>query len=573
MFSKVSIYLSIIIAVATGCGEAARNSSDGEGGRMYGGVLKISETEHYQTIYPYSVTDAVSALISNQIYEGLVRFDMFDLTIRPNLSMNWEADHSGTVYTFHLKKGVKFQDDPCFPEGKGREVKAKDFKYSFELLCTHKTNNYNFHFTFKNLIKGAAEYYEASANGKPSFDMEGIKVIDDYTLQLTLSKPSASFMYVLASPAAVVVPKEAVEKYGDKLYVGTGPFIFTSSSDSTRVILKKNPNYHRTDSLGNRLPFLDSIVINFMSTKRMELDAIENGEVDVVNGLPSEEVREIVEKQIVELQKPHAKYVLERTPEMASNYYEFNLTKKPFNDIKVRQAFCYAIDKNKIIEQVLKGEAYAPGIYGISPPAFKGYDIYKITGYDYNPNKARKLLAEAGYADGKGFPSITMEVNSGGLKNTNVAVVVQKQLYDGLGIKVDIEVVPLAKKLDDEKYARPELTRAGWLADYPSPESFLWMFYGIPVPKTTADPSYPNTTRYQNPEFDKLFETGRWAPTKEDSYRAFSKAEQLMMNDAPIIVMWYDENYRLIQSKVKNFPANPIRYRNCAEVYLNNTIK
>ncbi|MCC6690095.1 MAG: ABC transporter substrate-binding protein, partial [Bacteroidia bacterium] len=108
----------------------------------------------------------------------------------------------------------------------------------------------------------------------------------------------------------------------------------------------------------------------------------------------------------------------------------------------------------------------------------------------------------------------------------------------------------------------------GWVADYPSPESFLWMFCGTTIPPSLDKPSFPNTTRYKNSEFDMLFEKGRTAKTKEESYLYFSQAEQVMMNDAPIMMLWYDENYRLIKSRVKKLPANPIRYRDCSEVYL-----
>lgn len=581
MFYKPSIIRQICLftGVITGLfiiscsgGASRRSHEPAKGNRVYGGTFTISETDDYQTLYPIALADAVSSFLANQIYEGLVKFSVNDLSVNPGIAEKWEIDPSGTTYTFHLKKGVYFHDDECFPDGKGRELKASDVKYSFELLCSQSPDNVNFASSFKNNVKGAVEYYEASAKGKPASGLEGVKVIDDYTVQIILQVPSTSFLYILASPIASIVPKEGVEKYGNELHVGTGPFMFgVNDKKAGNVVLLRNPNYHGVDSLGNQLPFVDSLVMKILGTKSAQLEAFEKGEVDVVLGLPSESVRSLVEKQIEQFKNKTVGYILERTPEMASNYYEFNLTRPPFDDVRVRKAFSYAINRNKIIDDVLKGEAYGPGIYGVSPPSFKEYDITKVKGYDYNPDMANKLFYESGYKDKKTFPVVKVVLNSGGAKNTKVALEIQKQLMDVLGIRVDFEVKTLAQKLEDAKYARADILRAGWLADYPNPESFLWMFYGAPVPESLDKPSFPNTTRYKNPEFDKLFEKGRTARTRDESYMYFAQAEQVMMNDAPIMMLWYDENYRLIKSRVKRLPANPIRYRDCSEVYLQDT--
>ncbi len=553
-------------------GGGKKKQLPGKGGRLYGGTLTISETEECESLFPISVSDAVSVFVTNQIYEGLVKFNMRDLTIRPSIAERWEIDESGTIYTFHLKKGVFFQDDACFPGSKGREVKAADVKYSFELLCTQSPDNVNFNATLNNNIKGAKEFYQASSKGKPAAGLESIRVIDDTTVQITLQAPSTSFMNILASAPASIVPREGVEKYGNQLHIGTGPFLFSvQDKQAGNLVLLKNPNYHRSDSLGNKLPFVDSLVIKSSATKADQLAAFEKGEVDVVLGLPSESVRTLVEEQIEQFKSKNTGYILERTPEMACHFLEFNLSRPPFDDERVRKAISYAIDRNKIIDEVLKGEAYGPGIYGITPPSFREYDITKIKGYDYNPDMANRLFYESGYKDKKVFPGVKIVLNSGGAKNTKVALEVQKQLMEVLGIRVDFEVKTFAQKVDDSRYARADMVLNAWLADYPNPENFLWLFYGAPVPATLDKPSYPNTSRYKNPEFDKLFEKGRMAKTRDESYLFFSQAEQVMMNDAPILMLWYDENYRLIKSRVKKLPANPIRYRDCSEVYLMET--
>ena len=563
----------VILSVAVLFSSCSNSTSEGgsdrvaKGDKVYGGTLRINETEQFQTLYPAGITDIGSAHIANQIYEGLVKFNPKDLSIIPSLAEKWDVDAAGTTYTFHLKKGVMFQDNECFPDGKGREVKSSDFKYAFELLCTDNKDNSNFAATFKDRVVGANKFFEAS-KGKPNGTIDGIKTPDDYTISITLTSPSSSFLFALASPVTSVIAKEAYEKYGADMKVGTGPFMFVENGATDKALLKRNNNYHGTDSLGNQLPFLDSVVISFLPTKKQELDNFQNGNLDMVIGLPSESIKDMVESQIADFQNKPPKYVLERSPEMASQYYEFNMTKEPFNNIKVRQAFSYAIDRNKIVEDVLKGEAYGPAINGISPPSFKGYDITKITGYDFDAEKAKKLLAEAGYPNGKGFPKVKIELNSGGAKNTNVVLEIQKQLMEVLNVNVDFEVVPQKQKMEDAKFARAEIFRAAWIADFPSPENFLWILYGATVPADIAQPSYPNTPRYKNEEFDKLFDSGKAAKTQEEGYADLLKAEQIMMNDAPIMMLWYDENYRLVKSNVRNLFSNPMRYRDYSQVYL-----
>jgi len=568
------LFLSIVCSSCKNTGDhtASTSKNSAKGGKFYGGTLRISKNDIYQTLYPYRIVDAVSGSLAYQIYEGLVKFNSKDLSIRPALAEKWEVDSSGTHYTFHLRKGVLFQDNECFPGGKGREVKAEDFRYSFEMLCTDNADNFNFVATFKDRVLGANSFFEESKNPKAGAHVEGIKVIDEYTLRIDLVAPSSSFLYVLAAPSASVVAKEAIDKYGVQLKTGTGPFMFDEAhSSASFAILRKNPTYYGTDSFGNSLPFLDSIIVNFIPTKKAELEEFNKGKLDMVLGLPSESIRSLVEKQIADFQNKPAKYILDRTPEMVSQFYEFNLTKPPFNNVKVRKAFSYAINRNKIIDDVLKGEAYGPGINGITPPSFKGYDISKIKGYDFNKELARKLLAEAGYPDGKGFPNVKIELSSGGAKNSNVVVEIQKQLLDVLKINVDFEIVSFSQKHEDAKMAKAEMFHSGWVADYPSPENFLWVLYGANVPNDINKPSFPNSPRYKNSDYDKWFLAGRSAKNQAESYDDFLKAEQQLMDDAPILVLWYDQNYRLINSKVKNFFSNPMRYNDFSEVYIKDT--
>ena len=176
-------------------------------------------------------------------------------------------------------------------------------------------------------------------------------------------------------------------------------------------------------------------------------------------------------------------------------------------------------------------------------------------------------LQKAGYKDGKSLPEIPLELNSDGERNVNVMQEVKKQLKDNLNLDVTLNVVTTAQLSENMTNGKADFFRVGWGADYPSPESFLWYLYGKNVPSDTSKSSYPNMSRYKNPKFDELYEKGLAALDKKEQYAYFLKAEKVAMADAPIIVLFYDEGYRLIQNKVKNFPNNAMQYRDFSNVY------
>lgn len=569
LFGIVSGFIVISIASCAHSGKSTAEKK-AKGNRVYGGTLHINEVTPVITLYPYYIYDNVSDLVASQIYESLVRLSPRDLSVKPGIAKSWEIDTSGTVYTFHLCKNVFFQDDLCFPEGKGRRITAGDCKYSMEKLCTASPDNVIFPITFKDNVEGANEYYDQSKKGEPASGLKGVKVINDSTLQVTLVQRNPLFMNMLAGPAGFVIAREALEKYGKSMHVGAGPFIYSTTSDSGRIVLTRNTNYYQFDSLGNQLPFLDSVVISFIGNKLDEFKSFQQGKLDYIRGVPSSQVDKMVEEQISDFQHKPPKYVLSRVPEMSTQYYSFNTTKAPFNDVRVRKAFSYAIDRNKIVNEVLEGEAFAAGTHGITPPSFIGYPQDSIIGDTLNVKLAQQLLAEAGYKDGKNFPNVTLELNSGGGVYTNVAVEVQKELANNLNVNINFNTVPFGKKLQDERYGNFQMIRSGWIADYPSPSDFLMLFYGGNIPDSTNQSSYYNSTRYKNPEFDKLFAMGRAARNKKDAYKYYMQAEQLAISNVPIIVLWYEQNYSLTRWAVKDLFPNPMNYLDLSRVYIDN---
>jgi oligopeptide transport system substrate-binding protein len=554
--------------------DSANQSIEAKGGRFYGGVLRLNETEYIKSLYPPSITDAFSFRVANQIYEGLFKFDQANLSLKKCLVEDYSVDASGTVYTFKLRHGVFFHDDPCFSGGKGRELNAYDVKYCFEQLCTQNINNQGF-VVFKGLLKGADKYYAAAINGKtPVFDLEGIKVQDNYTLQLTLLKPSSIFLFDLARPFTLIYPKEAKEKYGFDMRikaVGTGPFLLGNIDEDISIILKKNPKYYGRDEFGNQLPFLEAVDIKFIKEKKTEMFEFKKGNLDMIYRLPSEHVAEVLESHKEGTNNEYSGYELQQTPEMATQFYTFNNKGKVFNNVNLRKAISFAIDKQKIFDLVLNREGYAPGHKGIIPPSFKDYPVDSLRGYMFNLDSARYYLAKAGYAEGKGFPPVTLELNSDGDRNTNVALEVLRQLKENLNISIEMKVVPFSQLVEKIITGKSEFYRIGWLADFPSPENFLSLFYGKTVPASPNEKSFPNFSRYTNDEYDIWYEKALSSRSAEEATPYFYEAEKILIKDAPVVILWYDMGFRLLQNYVRNFPNNAIQYRDYSEVYLEKT--
>ncbi|MFB6258774.1 MAG: ABC transporter substrate-binding protein [Flavobacteriales bacterium] len=535
-----------------------------KGPPTYGDTLHIPQTERFQTLYPYGVTDLISSHVVSQMHEGLFKFDAKDMTVKKGLVKEHRTSKNGKVHRFTLKDSIYFHPDPCFKNKKERLIRTEDVKFSFELLCRPSQHNDSYKMTFKRRVKGAKELYQGKAQ-----EISGFKKIDEQSFKIELTRPSNSFHYILSLPAASIISKKAFKEYGPDIKVGAGPFQFkTIKKDGEELVLERFKDYHMTDSLNNQLPYLDQVHFHFINSKVQQLEDFKREKVHMIHGLPADKVRSVVQEDIDQFTGDPPNFILSRVPEMSTQFYEFNLTKEIFQNIHVRKAFSYAINRDSIVKHVLEGEAYGPGNYGITPPTFDNYDIKKIDGYSFQPQKARKHLKKAGYPKGEGFPSIKIELNRGGGKNTRVAIAIQNQLEEVLNIHVDLEMVSFSKKLENAKKAKGGIWRSAWIADYPSPENFLWLAYGGQVPEDPKKTSWPNVTRYQNPRFDSLYLKGLTSQNQDSSYKYFRKAERIMMNDAPMIILWYGEKYRMIHSQVRNLHANPMKYYDLRRVYL-----
>ena len=571
---KKLIYLLIGAAVIlSSCGgdqeNTNKNTKIAKGDVKYGGVFKMNETEDFKSLYPLNVTMAIEQRIANQVYEGLLKFDQADLSILPSLAEKWQVNEDATSYTFNIRKGVMFHDDNCFEGGKGREIKAADFKYCFDRIAVADASN-QMYWLFKDRVTGANAYHQSVIDGKPlEGGIAGVKVVDDYTLQIDLDYSFAGFLNIVAHNATYLYPKEAVDTYGADMRincVGTGPFRVKKIKESETVILDRNPSYWESDEHGNELPYLDGLKFSFNKEKKGELLEFKKGNLDMVFRLPLEMIGDVVGELEDAKKGGNRPYVMQVVPALSVYYLGFQHKLEPFNNIDVRKAFNYAIDRESIVTYTLQGEG-RPALYGIVPP-FKGYEFENVKGYEFDVEKAKEHMAKAGFTNGNGFPEITLQINpGGGDRNVQIAEVVQKMLNENLGINIKIEQMQFAQHLENLETGKAKFWRSAWIADYPDPENFLNLLYGAHVPDELSDKAYINAPRYQSATFDSLFDIALREVDNAKRFELFRQADQQSVDEAAIMPIFYDENTRLIQVYVKNFPSNSMEYRDMTKVY------
>jgi len=572
---KTSLIFIILALFIAGCGKKqdGGNMTALNGGIKGGGIFIANELENIRSLDPVGVNDVVSHHVSHQIYDGLIDLDT-NLQIVPMLATRWEISPDGLTYTFYLRNNVTFHDNACFPGGKGRKFVAGDVVYSFTRVLDPRTGSLGFDF-YKNYVEGAKEYNEeiskaTSEKREPKLmEVSGYKALNDTTFQIKLKKSFAPFIYYMCQGFAYVVPKEAVEKYGKDYFqnpVGTGPFVFQNWTPDLEINLKRNPNYWDKDVHGNQIPYLEGIKFRFIKDLSQQLLEFKNGNLYESYRIPNELFKTIVNEDKT-LTPEYSQFTVQRKTALSTQYYGFLVTSKVFSDVKVRQAFNYAIDREKILKYVLNGSANDPAIYGMVPPVMPNYNAKQVKGYSFDLVKAKQLMSDAGFPGGKGFPEVTLNINEGGGRNTQIAEAIQDMLRE-IGVTVKLQLLQFAQHLDNIDAGRSDFYRLGWNADYPDPETFLNLFYGKNVPSNPKDVSPINSFRYVNPEYDALFEKAIATVDIAERNKLYEQAEQLAVNDAVCLFIYYDEDWRLVQSFVRGFALDPMHRVNMRFTWL-----
>lgn len=536
-----------------------------------GGTVRMVLDNEPSTYDPREVLDYYSATVLYQISEGLVGMDPKTLKIIPKIASEWSVSDDGKSYTFTIRDDVYFHSCDKLKNDSDRKLSLEDIVASFEAGCKKYNNGvipaaYNMVFSG---ISGAEEFL----NGE-STQINGLKTKDN-TVTIELVKEDANFLYKLANINAAISCKRILDKgLENELIIGTGPFRYDKyvGNETSSLILLKNEDYYLTDDQGNALPYIDSLIFIFQGRKMDQLDMFENGEIDVIKGLPTSRITKMLEGRIEDFNAKPPRLILENNPLLETNFYYFNLKDPRFQDSRVRKAFNYAVDKEVIGREILRNQYYDLGWYGITPPvtrALKGYDFKEVkkVGYEFDPEKARKLLAEAGYPNGQGFGPVNLRFNINDVHSA-VADEFAKQIYNVLNINVNIDGSTFEQLIEDGETGNGAIFRQGWGADYPSPETFLMTFYGEYVPKDSTEVSRINKARYMNSAFDNYYAKAKQARKLSDQMTYFMKAEIELMKDPPIIPLWYSGDIDIVQSYLRNFYFNPLNYIDFTTVYI-----
>ncbi|OLY92421.1 peptide/nickel transport system substrate-binding protein [Cnuella takakiae] len=483
----------------------------------------------------------------HQLYNTLVEPDSA-LHLVPSLAKGWNVSEDRTTYTFYLRNDVFFHDDSCFPGGRGRKMTAQDVVFSLQRLRQPGTASPGA-WIFNNKVDS----------------LTGFTAIDDTTFQLQLLRPYQPILGILSMQYCSIVPREAVEKYGAGFRrhpVGSGPFRLGSWQEGQALVLHRNEHYWEKDQQGKALPYLEGIRISFAVSKATEFLLFRQGKLHFINDLDPSFKDEVLSKKGVLRKEWMGKVALQTHPYLNIEYLGFlvDTTNPLLRNNPVRQrAFRRAINMGFNREQMilyLRNSLGIPAQSGFVPAGLPSFDSTQVKGYRYNPVAARKLLQEAGFGSNNPVPIVnllTIPIYA------DMADYIARQLEE-IGIRVEVEVVQKSLLLELTSTSRALFFRGSWIADYPDAENYLSVFY-------SRNPAPPNYTRYHNPRFDALFEKALAETNDSLRYALYRQADQLVMEDAPVVPLWYDKVVRLVQPGVAGFQPNALNMLELRRVY------
>lgn len=511
-------------------------------------IFHYNETTGIASLDPAFAKNQSIMWVVHQLYNTLVEVDQ-NLNIIPSVAKSWDVSSDRLTWIFHLRNDVFFHDDPVFANGKGRKLTATDVVFSFTRIMDKETAS-----------PGSWIFNRKVDTLQPFI------AIDDSTFQLNLLRPYNPVLGILSMQYCSIVPKEAVDNYAKDFRrhpVGTGPFQFVAWEEGQGLVLKKNPNYFERDSLGERLPYIGGIKVSFYDSKATEFLLFREKQLEFINDIESSFKDEVLMKTGILRKEWNGKIILQTNPYLNIEYLGILVDttnalvkNSPMRFKAVRQAINYGFDRRKMI-LYLRNSLGTPAESGFVPLGLPSFDSSIVKGYTYDPAMTKKLLEEAGFPDGKGLPVIkllTIPIYS------DMADFIAKQLGES-GIPIQVEVIQKSLLLDLTASSRALFFRGSWIADYPDAENYLSVFY-------SKNPAPPNYTRYSNPQFDQLFEKALIETNDSIRFELYRKADQLMIRDAPVVPLWYDEVVRFVQPYVKDFVPNALNLLELRKVKL-----
>lgn len=527
---KIILFLTAVLLLTVSCRQGYDNSD-----KM---IFRYNESSGITSLDPAFSSGQSTIWPCNLLYNGLVDLDE-QMRIVPSIAKSWTISADGTVYTFILRDDVYFHETDFFPQK--RKVIADDFVYSLGRIVDGSVAS-----------PGAWIFQKVKrdSEGKPAF-----KALNDSTFQITLSEDFPPFLGILTMKYCSVLPHEVVEKYGKDFRthpVGTGPFKFQIWEEGVKLVLRKNPDYFETDEEGKRLPYLDAVAITFIVDKQSVFMEFMKGSLDFMSGIDAC-YKDALLTKTGELNPDYADRVKLLTgPYLNTEYLGFMLKddgkNNPLLKKEVRQAINYGFDREKMMRYLRNNTGY-PGTSGFVPMGLSSFDTSKVKGYNYNPAKALELLAKAGYPNGKGLSPIPLSVSANYL---DISQYIQHEL-EQIGIPITLDVQQAAQQRQMMRNYQLPFFRGSWICDYPDPENYLSLFYS-----KNLQPNGSNYTHYVNPNYDKLFEKSQRCFNDSLRNLYYTQLDAMLMEDAPVVVLYYDKVLRFVGINVEGMDTNPI---------------
>jgi len=505
---NLGVIFVLTMVFLVGCGEP----------KELGNTFRMRLSADVTTLDPALVVDVSGGMLTAKLFNGLIKYSA-EMKIIPDIAEKWDISEDGKIYTFYLKKGVKFTN--------GREVEALDFKYSIQRVLNPRTRSPRT-WVFDKIL-GAKEYML----GKIS-DCPGVAIKDKYTLQIILEEPFAPFLGFLAMPAGYVVPKEEVEKWGDdfsKHVVGTGPFKLQEWLPDEKIVLVVNPDYFDSKPKVKKLEYriIPEELTAWAEFESKNLDAL---------SIPMMEFDRIINNP------KWQKYIIKQAG-MNVYYLGLNCQKPPFDKVEIRQALNYAIDKEMILNTILKNKGILS--HGPIPPGIDGYST-KLKPYEYNPEKAKELLTKAEFPDGfkmKIYQKSSREV-------LEITEILQAQLKE-VGIKAEIIQLEWSTLKEMINKGKTDAFYLAWIADYPDAENFLTPLFHSKNFGTGGNRSF-----YENKEVDKLITQAQQTTNTKERIKLYQQIEAKIHNDCPWVFLWHQKEFYIHQPWVKGYKSYPI---------------
>ena len=523
-------------------------------------VFRYNEANGITSLDPAFASNEPNARACVQLYNGLVQTDS-QMRIIPCIAKSWKILEKGKVFVFNLRSDIFFHENNSF-----------DIREEFNVIhnkdnpirVTRKVVASDFVFSLKRLVdplvaspcSWVLKYVERDSLG----NLKGIEALNDSTLRITLKRPFMPFISMLSMVCCSVVPHEVVDYFGADFRnhpCGTGPFMFRLWKPDAALVFLKNENYFETNASGERLPFLDAIEITFIDNKENAFIEFLKGNLDILFGIDGSFRNQLLTRS-GELQ-PHylGKFNLVTSPYLNTEYLSIvldsagkDIKKNPLADIRIRRALSHGFYR-KSLRRYLEGNIGIPGNDGIVPPGLPSFDSSKVFGYYYYPSKVKTLLKEAGYENGVGLPEITLHTN---IEAKELCGFIQRQ-WEEFGFKINVVVHSHDDQMRMISNGELPFYRSSWIGDYPDAENYLGLFYSKNIP-----PAGYNNTHFSNREYDELYDKAMEEVNDSIRYVYYNYMDQMLMENSPIIVVYYDQSVRVTQLNISGLIPNSMNH-------------